>query len=535
MVQHDPMKQYFCESFFDDAFDAMAYCQMVFDRNEKPADFIYLRINRSFKKLAGSGAVSGKSAKKIRSTTGMFNAELFEICGRVSLTGKPERHEIYFRRAAKWFYVSVYSPRKKFFVAAFQDITDRKKTEKNFENAKIAARNVLEDLSVEKSKVDMARAKEEAILMSIGDGLIATDENGNIVHINKKAEKLLGKKSEEVIGKAFHEVIVIEGEKGVLVRLKEHPVKMALATGATTTTTLLGPTRYYVRKDKTKFPVAIMVTPVVFDKKVVGAIEVFRDITREKEIDKAKTEFVSLASHQLRTPLSSINWLSEMFLNGDFGNITEKQKQTVEIIYRSGLRMAELISALLNVSRLELGTFVVNLRPVAIGEMADETLAELEPQIKARNLKIIKEYSPEALSMNADPVLLKIVWQNLLSNAVNYALPQTSINVRIGKDKGGYLLEVRDQGIGIPKGNYSKIFTKLFRADNAQLFKTDGTGLGLYVTKMILDATGGKIRFDSIENRGTTFYVTLPIEGMMAKKGNKYMETGSFLHKHNKQ
>jgi PAS domain S-box len=209
----------------------------------------------------------------------------------------------------------------------FQDISDRKQMEKKLENAKIAARNVLEDLSAEKLRAEIAQAKEEAILLSIGEGLIATDEKGDIVLINKTAEKLLDVKSEEVMGKSIDQVIPIEDERGMPVPPESRPVNMALAGRCDRCHAAPGINYYYARKDKTKFPVASMVTPVILDGKVIGAIEVFRDVTREREIDKTKTEFVSIASHQLRTPLSSVSWHAEMLLTGDVGKLNKEQKK----------------------------------------------------------------------------------------------------------------------------------------------------------------------------------------------------------------
>ncbi len=193
----------FYKSFFDNTFDGLAYCQMIFDAEGHPIDYRYVQVNKNFEKLTGLKKVVGKKVTEAIPGIVASNPELLEMYGQVSLTGEPKRFDIYIMPLSRWFSVSVYSPKKQFFISVFQNITERKQIEKNLENAKIAARNVLEDLSVEKAKVETARAKEEAILMSIGDGLIAADEKGNIMLINKAAEKLLGKKKEEAIGKKF--------------------------------------------------------------------------------------------------------------------------------------------------------------------------------------------------------------------------------------------------------------------------------------------------------------------------------------------
>src|SRR3989338_1533963 len=166
----------FYKSIFDNMTDGLAYCQMVFDAQENPVDWIYIKVNKNFEKLTGLKNAEGKKVSKLIPGIGAANPELFEIYGQVSLTGKPKEFETYVKPLSRWFLVSVFSPQKNFFVALFQNITNRKQIEEKLEDAKIAARNVLEDLDIEKSRVEIAHAKEEAMLLSIGDGVIAMDE-----------------------------------------------------------------------------------------------------------------------------------------------------------------------------------------------------------------------------------------------------------------------------------------------------------------------------------------------------------------------
>ena len=402
-------------------------------------------------------------------------------------------------------------------------------TAKDLENANIVARNALEDLGIENSKVEMARAKEEAILVSIGDGLLATDKKGNITLINKTAEKLLGKKSKEVMGKVFSEVILMEDEKGVPIPLKKRPSSMALATSTTTT----DPTYYYVRKDKTKFPVAIMVTPVILGGKVIGVIEVFRDITREKEIDKAKSEFISLASHQLKTPPTAIKLLTERLLGGKMGEFTKKQKEYIDDIRSSNQRMIDLVNALLNVSRIELGAFTIRVNEKNVCAIVRSILDELKSVIDKKQLKLKMISRDMNAMLMLDETLFRIVINNLITNAIRYTAKGGEIRVECkvvnkGQTLGGNLLKescfvvvVSDTGYGIPRGEQSKVFTKFFRADNAREKITDGTGLGLYIVKSILDHSGGLIWFTSRENKGSVFYAAIPMTGMRMKAGEK--------------
>ena len=371
--------------------------------------------------------------------------------------------------------------------------------------------------------LDIARAKERATLLSIGDGLFATDEKGNIMFINRKAEKLLGRKSEEVMGKVFSEIVVKEDERGMPVPYAERPINIILATGTVPDVTTQ---YYYVRKDSTKFPVAITVTPIMLDGKIIGAIEVFRDITQEKAIDKAKSEFISVASHQLKTPATAIKLLAERLLSGKMGDFTEKQKEYFDDIHSSNERMIDLVNALLRVSRIELGAFKIAVQekdPCAIVEsILDESKYVIDK--KKLNLNIINK--EKSFLMMLDEHLFRMVINNLVTNAIQYTKEKGTIEVECrvakkGQVVGKKLLEddyfmviVSDTGYGIPQKAQSKVFTKFFRADNARQKHTDGTGLGLYIVKSTLEYSGGLIWFTSKENKGSEFYVAIPMAGM---------------------
>ncbi|MCX6718937.1 MAG: HAMP domain-containing sensor histidine kinase [Candidatus Taylorbacteria bacterium] len=260
-------------------------------------------------------------------------------------------------------------------------------------------------------------------------------------------------------------------------------------------------------------------SPIILDNKIIGAVEVFRNITKEKEIDKAKTEFVSLASHQLRTPLTTVSWYAEMILKGDVGKVVPEQKKYLEEIYHGNQRMIELVNTLLDVSRLELGTFKIESKPTDIVSLALDVLFEQKPRIEEKRLVITEDFSKYIPMYHTDPKLLRMVFQNLLANAVEHTPLGGKIEFSITTspdsllDKKGVVIKISDTGYGIPKGQHNQIFTKLFRADNVKDKDTDGTGLGLYIVKSIVENFGGKIQFDSEGNKGSTFYVMLPMDG----------------------
>lgn len=245
-----------------------------------------------------------------------------------------------------------------------------------------------------------------------------------------------------------------------------------------------------------------------------------------RSLDLAKDEFVSIASHQLRTPLTALKGYAGMLLDGDAGPINDKQREYLTEIKKANDRMINLITALLNVSRIDLGVFVVEPVPVNIEKIAESVLKESGMRITDKNLAITANFEKGLPAINADLNIIRMILQNLLSNAVKYTPPGGKITFNIKKDGQNILISIADTGYGIPENVQSKIFTKMFRADNARVKDPDGTGLGLYIIKETIEKTGGKIWFESPgENKGSTFYVTIPLEGMKKKIGTKRLES----------
>lgn len=377
--------------------------------------------------------------------------------------------------------------------------------------------NVVEDLNTEKDIVNKERAKDEALLGSIGDGVIAIDRDKRIIYTNPAADVTMGWKSADVVGKLYNEVWEVVDEAGNVVPATNRPMEMAFAGKKSVSRNV-----YYrnVKNDK-KIPVSGTVAPIILDGELVGVINVFKDITEEAKIDKAKTEFVSIASHQLRTPLTAVKWYAEMLLDKENGKLSKKQANYLNEIYAGNQRMISLVSALLNVSRIDLGTFAIEPEPTDIVKLADDVLNEMIPGITKKELEITRDYGSSIPKINVDAKLTRIVIQNLLSNAVKYTPSKGKITVSVFADKKNILIKVKDTGYGIPKDAQKKIFTKLFRADNVKIKEPEGTGLGLYIIKAIVDQSGGKIWFESTEGEGTTFYVSMPLTGMPKKIGAK--------------
>ncbi len=243
----------------------------------------------------------------------------------------------------------------------------------------------------------------------------------------------------------------------------------------------------------------------------VNAVLKIRDeqVAKEHELNRAKSEFVSLASHQLKTPLTIIKWYIDMLNAGYADNVLEKEKEYLQKIYTNTERMVELVGAIFNVSQAELGVFAIRKEPLNLRDKMESILNNLDPKIKEKNLKVSKTYTTDNFVVSADLKMIQIIFENLISNAIKYTPTGGEIRITMRKKSDEILIGIADTGIGIPAGQQSKIFTKFFRADNVSSQKIDGTGLGLYLVKTLVEKAGGKIWFESIENKGTAFCVTL--------------------------
>lgn len=409
-------------------------------------------------------------------------------------------------------------------------ITEKKNSEEDIikqneelEKTKRVMLNVLEDVQEERSRAESLAFDLEKFKIALdgtSDHVVITDSNGIALYANAGLKRITGFSPEEVLGKKVGTKELWGGKMSPefyedlwrTIKIEKKPFVGEITNK---------------RKDGTPYQALSSISPIMNKH---GVLEFFigieRDITKEKEIDSAKTEFVSLASHQLRTPLSAINWYTEMLLSEDAGAITDMQREYLGEVSRGSRRMVELVNALLNVSRIELGTFAVQPEPTDVVELARDVINELKSKILEKKLRIEEVYAENLPKMMVDPKLTRIVFQNLLTNAVKYTPEEgkISISIAMSADETMFTIAVSDTGYGIPKEDQSRIFTKLFRASNIREKETDGTGLGLYIIKSIVEHSGGTVTFESEEGKGTTFTLTLPVSGMRPQEGNKQIE-----------
>lgn len=244
------------------------------------------------------------------------------------------------------------------------------------------------------------------------------------------------------------------------------------------------------------------------NRKVVLQLQQMND--KLKEIDATKDEFISMASHQLRTPLTSMKGYVSMVLDGDVGEINEQQRTMLQQAFDSSQRMVYLISDLLNVSRLRTGKFTISNSPTNLADIVESELEQLKASAEARDVKFVFDKPDSFPILQLDETKIRQVIMNFLDNALYYTPTNGRATVELLNRESGVVFTVTDSGLGVPRKDQPFLFTKFYRAQNARKMRPDGTGLGLYMARKIIIAQGGSIVFSSQEGVGSTFGFSFP-------------------------
>lgn len=354
--------------------------------------------------------------------------------------------------------------------------------------------------------MEEAQARADALFLSIGVGAIATNEQGNIYRVNDVALKILGCKKSDMLGKWFPKAVQAVNKEGKDTPLINRPITRAFLTGEP-----VSQKAYYRKKSGGMVPVSITVSPILLQDKPIGAVEVFYDSSHEDAVDRMKSEFISIASHQLRTPLAAINTYASLLAGGYEGELNEGQQAHLNTILSAVNRMNKLINTLLDISKLEEGALSVRLKETDVNELLGGTIKELREFAKEKDIKFTVSQPRKKIVMPCDPLLMSEIYTNLISNAIKYTPDNGSVRVKLEAKDGELIFQVEDTGYGIPASTQNQIFTKFFRASNIQRRDTTGTGLGLYMVKHIAEVLGGRLWFKSKEDKGSSFYFALPL------------------------
>lgn len=364
-------------------------------------------------------------------------------------------------------------------------------------------------LKHEEEVVAAERNKLSLILSGITNAVVAVDLDGKIILFNKAAEVLAGLSEAKVLGKHVSEIFKLyEAEKEVPYGEYCPPGKISTEGAVYEKTNLRIPIVGSGER------IVNLVTGRIKEGLSIhlGYILTFQDITREYAIERMKREFVSIAAHQLRTPLTGMKWAVDFLITGEKGELSAPQKTLATQALDAVNRMIHLVNDLLDVNRVEEGKFGIHASVQSVYPLIERVLSTFMTNATKKGVTYTSniEKGIEPLIFDADK--MEIVFNNILDNAIKYTPVGGTIYVHLEKKGGDVIFSVQDSGIGIAHDDMERIFTKFFRSSQAYLHHTDGSGLGLYVVKNIVDQHGGKVWFDSAENAGSTFFVSLPLK-----------------------
>ncbi|MCD5397188.1 MAG: cell wall metabolism sensor histidine kinase WalK [Candidatus Pacebacteria bacterium] len=377
-----------------------------------------------------------------------------------------------------------------------QKKAEDKELEYSEEEKNAALINLLEDAEKSRERAIEEKRKTEAIISNFTDGLLFFDNQGYLKIFNPQAEIFFEVKAIEVLEKKTFFLKSISSLK-VLIDFLETKQERIFREEIEINENLI---------------LEISSLPILGKEgKRAGILLILHDVTREKQVQKMKTEFVSIAAHQLRTPLSAIKWTLKMLLDGDLGPLNKEQIEFVNKNYISNERMISLINDLLNVTRIEEGRYLYSKQLIDFYDLIHEIVNTFEEEFKKKKIKISFQKAEEKIPLiKVDVEKMQLAVHNLIDNAIRYTSSEGKIIISLKLIDQNIEFSIQDTGIGIPKNQEEKIFTKFFRGINIMKIDTEGTGLGLFITKNIIEAHDGKIWFESEENKGTTFYFTLP-------------------------
>lgn len=351
-----------------------------------------------------------------------------------------------------------------------------------------------------KLKEDYEKTQDEknkilTIINGLSDGILILDGN-NVSNINYQAEQILDVNAKEILYKPISELERFP-RTNLMVPLLSADAKNPFKKEVQATGDLL---------------LDISVNPLVMGKNYIGKFIILRDITKMKMIEKTKADFIALSVHQLNTPLSSMKLSFEMLLGENFGKINKEQKAVIEKMRQRNKMLIYLVSDLLNLDKIESDSYFYHWSLVDAEELVTSLVSSSKEEIKKKKIKFVVETPKTKLpKMILDKEKISFALQNIIDNAIKYTPVRGRIGIFVTSNNKELKFEIQDSGMGVPQRDKEKLFVKFFRASNA-VRTSIGSGLGLFISKSIVEGHDGKIWLESKENEGSTFYVSIPIK-----------------------
>ncbi len=362
----------------------------------------------------------------------------------------------------------------------------------------------MDELNANWKKTLQERLKEkdylQRVLKEMAEGVLVVDERGRIQVVNEALRRLFSL-PQEAIGKSLLELI----RHSEL----EDAIRQAITTGKRSTFDLTLPSSPGKNVEVYVAPIAPFPRPERKGEEREGAIAVFHDISRLKELERVRQDFVANVSHELRTPLSTIKGYAETLLDGALKE--EVAFSFVQVIKKHADRLTKIVEDLLMLSKIESGEFLMHREPLSLAEVIDDVLELIQGAADKKQVTMVKDHLSESLLVEADRKDLEQILINLLDNAIKYNREGGRVLISVAR-KGTQEVEVsiQDNGIGIPKEDLPRLFERFYRVDKGRSKELGGTGLGLSIVKHLVHAHGGRVWVESRLGEGSTFYFTLP-------------------------
>jgi len=395
-----------------------------------------------------------------------------------------------------------------------RDIIDLKKTQDELKETvrelKTSEKSISEaynDLTVLEKEIEGEHNRILAIISNFSDPILFVNNEGRVQLFNPEAKKVFDLKDNamgEKIAKTNN--FAIENFSKIINR------KFIVKPKSEAKFAVENEEEIEIEISEQKMTYKVTTRDVLDRGYFLGTIKIFTNLTREKEIDKLKSEFITIAAHQLRTPLTAIKWVIKSVMEGETGPVNDEQKQYLEKGYESNERIITLVNDMLDVSRIEDGRFGYNFSKQNFLETLNEVVENLQGQIKEHHINFSMKIPSEVPLVTLDRDKITLVLQNLLENAVKYTPDNGKVSIDVKTTAKVLKVSVKDNGVGVPAEDQKKIFTKFFRAQNVMRMETEGSGLGLFIVKNIISKHGGEISFKSEEGRGTEFTFEIPLD-----------------------
>jgi len=355
-------------------------------------------------------------------------------------------------------------------------------------------------------------SKSEVVINAIGDGVIAIDSQGIIQLINPAAQNIIGWGKQDALALSYKSVLKLVNQKDEALDAASDPIQQALNSNQEIRTNNLN----LMTSSGNKIMVSLVVSPV--GETGSGVITVFHDVTKEKAEERDQAEFISTASHEMRTPVASIEGYLGLTLNPQTAQIDDRARDFILKAHASAEHLGHLFQDLLDVAKSEDGRMSNNPKVVNIVTFAHDVVQGLKQKATDKGIQLIYKPMPDntterfiapSYSVNLDNDHIREIINNLVDNAIKYT-PKGEVVVDVTGDDERVIISVKDSGMGIPAEDMQHLFQKFYRVDDKNTRDIGGTGLGLYLCRRLAEIMGGRIWAESIYNRGSTFFVELP-------------------------